>query len=76
MGYEFADSDRIEELNYLQDYIDGRKPVSEFDPERFFQFFGYYPGSKYGRIPLKPVVSYPAGLRLNVIRHPRGRKRK
>ena len=38
-------------------------------------FFGYTPGSKYGFIPLRPTVSYPEGLRLNVIQHPRGRKK-
>ena len=74
-NYEYADSDRIDELNYLQGFISGKRPVSEFDPGRLFQFFGYNPGSKYGYIPLKPAVTYPVGLRLNVVQHPQGRKK-
>lgn len=73
--HEYADADQIEELNYLQNFINREIPISAFDPGRIFQIFGYNPGSKYGFIPLNPGVSYPIGLRLNVIQHPQGRKK-
>jgi len=73
--HEYADTEQIEELNYLSDFITKKQPISEFDPGRILHFFGYTPGSKYGFIPLRPTVSYPEGLRLNVIQHPQGRKK-
>ena len=73
--YEYADAEQIEELKFLNDFITKKKPLSLFDPGRIFQIFGYTPGSKYGFIPLRPTVSYPIGLRLNVIQHPQGRKK-
>lgn len=73
--HEYADSEQIEELSYLNDFITKKQPISAFDPGRFLQFYGYTAGSKYGSIPLKPTVSYPVGLRLNVIQHPKGRKK-
>jgi V8-like Glu-specific endopeptidase len=73
--HEYADTEQIEELTYLSDFITKKQPISAFDPARIFQIFGYTPGSKYGFIPLRPTVSYPEGLRLNVIQHPQGRKK-
>jgi len=73
--HEYADTEQIEELKYLSDFITKKQPISEFDPGRILHFFGYTPGSKYGFIPLRPTVSYPEGLRLNVIQHPQGRKK-
>lgn len=73
--HEYADTEQIEELKYLSDFITKKQPISEFDPARILHFFGYTPGSKYGFIPLRPTVSYPEGLRLNVIQHPQGRKK-
>jgi endonuclease G len=73
--HEYADSEQIEELSYLHDFINRERPISAFDPGRIFQIFGYNPGSKYGYLPLKPSVSYPIGLRLNVVQHPQGRKK-
>lgn len=73
--HEYADSEQIEELKYLNDFITKKQPISAFDTARIFQIFGYTPGSKYGFIPLRPTVTYPVGLKLNVIQHPRGRKK-
>ena len=73
--YEYADSEQIEELKYLNDFITKKQPISALDTARIFQVFGYTPGSKYGFIQLRPTVTYPVGLRLNVIQHPQGRKK-
>ena len=73
--HEYADTQQIEELRYLNDFITKEQPISAFDPGRILQIFGYTPGSKYGFITLRPTVSYPVGLRLNVIQHPQGRKK-
>ncbi len=73
--HEYLDTEQIEELKYIGDFITKKEPISAFDPARFLQIFGYTPGSKYGFIPLRPTVSYPIGLRLNVIQHPKGRKK-
>ena len=72
---EYTDTEQMEELNYLNDFVTKKQPISGFDISRFLQFWGYTPGSKYGFIPLRPTVSYPEGLRLNVIQHPQGRKK-
>ena len=72
---EYSDAEQIEELNYVSDFITRRQPISAFDISRILLYFGYTPGSKYGSIPLRPIVSYPEGLRLNVIQHPQGRKK-
>jgi len=34
-----------------------------------------YPGAKWGYIPLRGTVSYAPGQRLNVVQHPRGRRK-
>lgn len=73
--HEYADSEQIAELTYLTDFIAKKQPISALDPARIFQIFGYTPGSRYGLIPLRSRVSYPKGLRLNVIQHPQGRKK-
>lgn len=73
--YEYADSEQLEELNYLRDFITRDLPISSFDPARIFQIFGYNAGSKYGYVKLNTSVTYPIGLRLNVIQHPQGRKK-
>lgn len=73
--YEYADSEQIDELKYLNDFITKKQPISAFDAARIFQIFGYTPGGKYGFISLRPTVTYPVGLRLNVIQHPQGRKK-
>jgi endonuclease G, mitochondrial len=74
-NHEYADSEQIEELKYLSEFITKKQPISVLDPSRVYQIFGYTPGSKYGYIQLRPTISYPVGLRLNVIQHPRGRKK-
>lgn len=73
--YKYTDSEQIEELKYLSDFITRKQSMYEFDPGRIYQFFGYTPGSKYGFIPLRPTILFPIGLRLNVIQHPQGRKK-
>lgn len=73
--HEYTDAEQIEELKFLNDFITRKEPLSRFDPGRILQIFGYTPGSKYGFIPLRPTVSYPEGLRLNIIQHPQGRKK-
>jgi V8-like Glu-specific endopeptidase len=73
--YEYADIEQIQELEYLSEFITKKQPISAFDPGRIYQIFGYTAGSKYGYIPLRPTVSFPVGLRLNVIQHPQGRKK-
>ena len=73
--HEYADSEQIEELKYLHEFITKKQPISAFDISRISLFWGYTPGSKYGFIQLRPTVSYPEGLRLNVVQHPRGRKK-
>ena len=73
--HEYADSEQIEELKYLSEFITKKEPISEFDPGRVYQIFGYTPGSKYGYVTLRPTVSFPVGLRLNVIQHPQGRRK-
>lgn len=73
--HEYADNEQIEELEYLNEFITRRQPISAFDIDRISIFWGYTPGSKYGFVPLRPTVSYPEGLRLNVIQHPQGRKK-
>ena len=73
--YEYADAEQIEEMKFLNDFITKKKPLSLFDPERIFRVFGYTPGSRYGFISLRPTISYPIGLRLNIIQHPQGRKK-
>ena len=73
--YEYADTQQIEELRYLNEFITKKRPVSAFDLGHILPIFGYTPGSKYGFISLRPTVSYPIGLRLNVIQHPQGRKK-
>lgn len=73
--HDYADTEQIEELKYLTDFIIKKQPLSRFDPSRIIRVFGYTPGSKYGFIPLRPTVSYPVGLRLNVVQHPQGRKK-
>lgn len=72
---EYADHDQIAELRVLSDVIARRVPVSAFDPSRFAILFGTTPGSKYGFLRLRPAISYPQGLRLNIIQHPQGRKK-
>ncbi len=72
---EYADDGQIAELRILSDVIARRVPVSAFDPSRFAIFFGNTPGSKYGFLRLRPAISYPQGLRLNIIQHPQGRKK-
>jgi len=74
-GDGYADDDQIVELTRLSDVIARRAPVSSLDLSRFLRFFGYTPGSKYGFLRLRPSISYPEGLRLNVIQHPQGRKK-
>lgn len=73
--HEYADTEQIEELKYLSDFITKKQPISAFDQERIFPIFGYTPGSKYGFIPLRPTVSYPEDEILNIIQHPKGRKK-
>lgn len=72
--HEYTETEQIEELKYLNEIITRNQPISEFHLARS-RFFGHTPGSKYGFIPLRPTVSYPEGLRLNVIQHPQGRKK-
>lgn len=71
----YADDEQIAELRLLNDVIARKAPISAFDPSRILQIFGYTPGSRYGRLNLRRNVTYPVGLRLNVIQHPRGRKK-
>ncbi|MCF6298941.1 MAG: serine protease [Thiomicrorhabdus sp.] len=73
--FEYADSEQMEQLKYFNDFITKKQPLSALDTDRIFQILGYTPGSKYGFIPLRPAISYPIGLRLNVIQHPQGRKK-
>ncbi len=73
--HEYADNEQIDELKYLNEFITKKQPMSAFDIARISRFWGYTPGSKYGFIQLRPTVSYPEGLRLNVIQHPKGRKK-
>ena len=72
---ELAESDQIAELRSLNDVIARREPITALDPSRITYLFGYTPGSRYGFVALRPSVSYPEGLRLNIIQHPRGRKK-
>lgn len=72
---EYADNEQVEALKLLNDFITRKKPISAFDPARIIRIFGYLPGSKYGFVPLRPTVTYPIGLRLNIIQHPQGRKK-
>jgi V8-like Glu-specific endopeptidase len=67
--------EQIKVLKELRDVINQEKPLAAFDASRFLQYFGYTPGGKYGHLSLRPTVSYPAGLRLNVIQHPQGRRK-
>jgi len=73
--HEYADAEQIEEMKFLNDFVTKKEPLSRFDPGRVLRVFGYTPGSKYGFIPLRPTVSYPIGLKLNIIQHPQGRKK-
>lgn len=73
--HDYADSEQIEELEYIRDFITKEVPISEFDTSRVYRIFGYTAGSKYGSIALRPIITYPATLRLNVIQHPKGRKK-
>lgn len=72
---EFADTEQIAALQELNDVIARRAPITSLDPSRIMYLLGYTPGSKYGFVRLRPTVSYPIGLRLNVIQHPQGRKK-
>lgn len=72
---ECADEEQIVELRSLHDVIARKSPVASFDLSRFLQILGYTPGSKYGSLQLRPTISYPVGLRMNVIQHPQGRKK-
>lgn len=72
---EYADDGQLTELKTLSDVIARKAPISAFDPSRFLMFFGYTPGSKYGFLRLRPAISYPQGLRLNIVQHPQGRKK-
>ena len=72
---ELAESDQIAELRSLNDVIARREPITALDPSRITYLFGYTLGSRYGFVALRPSVSYPEGLRLNIIQHPRGRKK-
>ena len=73
--HEYADTEQLEELKYINEFITNKLPISAFDLSRIFPIFGYTAGSKYGYISLRPKVSFPIGLRLNVIQHPQGRKK-
>jgi hypothetical protein len=73
--YEFADSEQIAGLEYLKEIISKKEPVSAIDPSKIQLLLGYTAGSRYGFIPLRPTISYPVGLRLNIIQHPCGRKK-
>lgn len=72
---EYADEEQIVELRSLSDVIAKKSPLASIDLSRLLQILGYTPGSKYGSLQLRPTVSYPVGLRLNVIQHPQGRKK-
>ncbi|WP_258104987.1 serine protease [Marinoscillum sp. MHG1-6] len=71
----YAEQDQIEELKFLNDVIARKKPITALDPQRIISIFGYTPGSKYGFVPLRDKVTYPVGLRLNIIQHPQGRRK-
>ena len=49
--------------------------MSSIDPSLILRLFGYTPGSKYGFLRLRSAISYPEGLRLNIVQHPQGRKK-
>jgi hypothetical protein len=66
--------EQVKVLKELRDVISQEKPLAAFDASRFLQYFGYTPGGKYGHLSLRPTISYTAGLRLNVIQHPQGRR--
>lgn len=72
---EYADAEQMKELAYISDFIAKKKAIAMFDPSRIRLFFGYTPGSRYGFIPLKANIIYPAGIMLNIIQHPQGRKK-
>ena len=73
--HQCTDEEQIEELRLLNDVITKKQPLSAFDPQRIMRIFGYMAGNKYGFIPLRPTVSYPEGLFMNIIQHPQGRKK-
>ncbi len=72
---EYADDEQIKELEYISQFIEREMPMTAFDPDRIYRVFGYTPGSKYGYIPLRPSVTYPQDMKLNIIQHPRGRRK-
>lgn len=74
-GTEYADPDQIGLLTSLSEVIARRAPVSSINPRLISQIFGYTPGSRYGSLKLRPAISYPEGLRLNIVQHPQGRKK-
>ena len=72
---EYADEDQIAELKKLDDVIARRAPVSVVDISNMMLRFGYTAGSKYGFLQLRPAITYPVGMRLNIVQHPQGRKK-
>ena len=70
-----SEFERHEQLNSLKDALAEKNQLSSIDLESIIAVFGYTPGSRYGFVPLRSSVSYPIGLRLNVVQHPRGRKK-
>lgn len=72
---QFSEEEQIQALSKIKDFITRDVSISAFDPGSILQYFGYTPGSKYGFIPMPDTVTYPEGLRLNIIQHPRGRKK-
>ena len=75
IGGNLCESEQMAALKDLRDVINKERPIAAFDPQRFLTYFGYTAGNKYGHLNLRPSVSYPSGLRLNVVQHPRGRKK-
>lgn len=70
-----CESEQKEALKELYDILNKERPMAAFDASRFLTIFGYTAGGKYGHLQLQPTVSYPAGLRLNIIQHPQGRRK-
>jgi len=72
---EYVDDNQIAELRTLSDVMARKAPISSLDWSNIMQILGYTPGSKYGFLRLRPSVSYPVGMRLNIIQHPQGRRK-
>jgi V8-like Glu-specific endopeptidase len=73
--HEYVNDNQIAELRTLSDVMTKKKPISSLDWSNILQILGYTPGSKYGFLRLRASVSYPIGIRLNIIQHPQGRKK-